>query len=191
MPLRKRCVGFEDAFPGSRDSGGFPGLGGATKHFRVGRCSSPHPPIAVVRISIIRDEAACGVSRWKHGAAALTLHLWSSCGHLGCPPATLRRTSGRSRSIPRRPIEVRRTSVLRERRTFCVWHDDLITCEAGEAIRTSRGSRLCSYAKISLYHVYAACSTDHRGTRISSFRTEFFAPAPHSMTSGSMPIDKP
>ena len=64
-------------------------------------------------------------------------------------------------------------------------------CEAGEAIRTSRGSRLCSYAKISLYHVYAACSTDHRGTRISSFRAELFAPAPHSMTSGSMPIEKP
>ena len=52
--------------------------------------------------------------------------------------------------------------MLRERRTFCVWHDDLITCEAGEAIRTSRGSRLCSYAKISLYPVHAACSTDHR-----------------------------
>ena len=75
----------------------------------------------------------------------------------------------------------------REQRTFCAWHHDLITCEAGEAIRTSRGSRLCSYAKISLYPVHAACSTDHRGTRISSFRTEFFAPAPPSMTSGSMP----
>ena len=67
-------------------------------------------------------------------------------------------TCVRSRSIPRRPIEASRTSVLREWRTFCVWHDDLITCEAGEAISTSRGSRLCSYAKISLYHVYAACS---------------------------------
>ena len=90
MPLRKRCVGFEDAFPGSRDSGGFTGLGGATKHFRVGRCSSPHPPNAVVQIWIIRDEAACGVSRWKHGATELTLHLQSSCGHPGGPPAPLR-----------------------------------------------------------------------------------------------------
>ena len=51
---------------------------------------------------------------------------------------------------------------LREQWNFCVRYDNLITCEAGEAIGTSRGSRLCSYAKISLYPVHAACSTDHR-----------------------------
>ena len=59
-----------------------------------------------------------------------------------------------------------------------LYYDNLITHEAGEVVRTSRGSNRCSNYKISLYTVQSACSADHCGTRISSFQTKIFAQTP-------------